>query len=111
MPKVKQPNSLKVRSILHEYVSEFTSTPKGEIFCKFCDCLESESDKRFMVEAHRRSARHQRGSFHKIESSQTFLKHAIPHFADKLLFVSNQQNKFIGLFSNTVYEYAFHSAF
>jgi len=27
MPKVKQPNSLKVRSTLHEYVSEFTWTP------------------------------------------------------------------------------------
>jgi len=42
MPKVKQPNSAKVRSILHEYASEFTSTPKGELFCKSCDCLENE---------------------------------------------------------------------
>jgi len=39
------------------------------------------------------------------------LKHAIPDFADKLLLVSFQQNKHIGLFSNTVYEYALHSAF
>jgi len=30
MPKVKQPNSLKVGSILHEYACEFTSTPKDE---------------------------------------------------------------------------------
>jgi len=29
MPKVKQPNSSKVRNILHEYASEFTSTPKA----------------------------------------------------------------------------------
>jgi len=29
-----------------------------------------------MVEAHHRSAKHKRGSFHKTESSQTFLKHA-----------------------------------
>jgi len=72
MPKVKQPNSLKVRSILHEYVSEFTSTPKGELVCKFCDC-SVKSDKRFVVEAHCRSAKHQRDSFHKIQSSQTFL--------------------------------------
>jgi len=28
MPKVKQPHSSKVGSILHEYASEFTSTPK-----------------------------------------------------------------------------------
>jgi len=33
MPRGKQPNSAKVRSMLHEYASEFTSTPtKGEIF-------------------------------------------------------------------------------
>jgi len=92
MPKVKQPNSLKVQSILHEYVSEFTSTPKGELVCKFCACLV-KSDKRFMVEAHRHSAKYQRGLFHKIEISQTFLKYALPYFADKLLFVSYQQNK------------------
>jgi len=61
-----------------------------------------------MVETHRHSAKHQRGSFHEIESSQTFLKHAtgIQDLADKLLFVSFQQKKPMGLFSNTVYEYA-----
>jgi len=107
MPKVKQPNSSKVQSILHEYASEFTSTPKGELFCKFCGCLV-KCDKRFMVETHRCSAKHH---LHETESSQTFLKHAIPDFADKLLFVSFQQNKPIGLFSNTVYEYALYSAF
>jgi len=30
MPMVKEPNSSKVQSILHEYTSEFTSAPKGE---------------------------------------------------------------------------------
>jgi len=42
---------------------------KGELFCKFCDSL-LKSDKRFMVEAHYRSAKHQRGSFHETASSQ-----------------------------------------
>jgi len=46
--------------------------------------------------------------FMKLKVSQTFLKH---DFADKLLFVSFQQNKLISLFSNTVYEYALYSAF
>ena len=50
-------------------------------------------------------------SFHETESSQTFLKHAIPDFADKLFFVSFQQNKPTGLLSNTAYEYALYSAF
>jgi len=43
----KQPNSSKVRSMLHEYASEFSSTTKDKLFCKFCDCLV-KSDKRFM---------------------------------------------------------------
>jgi len=30
---------------VHEYASEFTSTPKGEFFCKVCDCLVSEVTK------------------------------------------------------------------
>ena len=45
-----------------------------------------------MVEAHRRSAKHQRGSFHENESSQKIFKHAIPDFADKLLcYISTEQ--------------------
>jgi len=41
MPKVQQQKSAKVQSMLHEHAYEFTSTPKGEIFCKWCDCLKS----------------------------------------------------------------------
>ena len=59
----------------------------------------------FLVEAHRRSAKHQRYSFHETGSGQTFIKYAVPDFADQLLFVSFQQ------ISNAVYEYASHSAF
>jgi len=36
-----------------------------------------------MVEAHSRSAKHQRVSFHENESSQTFAKHATTDFAHK----------------------------
>jgi len=32
MAKIKQPK-VEVWSILHEYASEFTSTPKAELFC------------------------------------------------------------------------------
>jgi len=46
----------------------------------------------------------------KLKVARHFLKHPIPEFADKLLFVSFQQNKH-RFFSNTVYEYALHSAF
>jgi len=42
MPKVKQPNSSKFQNMLYEYATEFTSTRKGEIFCKFCDCLSRD---------------------------------------------------------------------
>jgi len=72
MSKLKQQKSAKVQSMLHEYASEFISTPKAEIFCKFCDCLEREKWQKVLVEAHRHSAKHQRGLFHETESNQTF---------------------------------------
>jgi len=91
MPEVKQPNSSKFQNILYEYASEFSSTRKGEIFCKFCDCL-MKSDKRFMVEV--------RGSFHETENRKTFLKNALPDFAGQINYFLFHF-KPIGLFSNT----------
>jgi len=90
LPKIKQPNpSSKYCCILHEYASELTSTPKGKLFCKFCNCL-LRGDKWLMVETHYRIAKHQRGSFHETESSQTFVKHAIPDFCSYFLFHFNR---------------------
>jgi len=75
MSEVQRLNSSKVRSILREYTSEFASTPKGKLFCKFCDCLV-KSNKRFVLEAHHRSAKHQRGSFHETGVARKIVKHA-----------------------------------
>ena len=83
MPMDKQSYSSKVRSILHEYASKFTSTPKGELFCKVCDCIV-KCDKKFMVDSHRGSAKHQRGFLHEKASTQTFLETAVPDFAEKV---------------------------
>ena len=68
-----------------------------------------KSDK--VVEAHRRSANINEVRFMKLKVERHFLKHAVPDFADELLFVSFYKNKPNGLFSNTVYEYALYSAF
>jgi len=51
-------------------------------------------DKKFIVEAHRHSAKHQQSSFHEIEN-RTLLKHAVLDFADKLLFVPLQTYQFV----------------
>ena len=83
MPKVKQSYSSKVCSLLHEYASEFTSTPKGELFCKVCDCIV-KCDKKFMVDSHCSSAKHQRGFLYEKASTQTFLKTPIQDFAEKV---------------------------
>ena len=83
MPKVKKSYSSKVHSILHEYASEFTSTPKDELFCKVCDC-KVKCDEKFMVDSHRGSAKHQRGFLHEKASTQAFLKTPIPDFAEKV---------------------------
>ena len=84
MSKVKQSYSSKVYyGILHEYASEFTSTPKGELFCKVCDCI-MKCNKMFMVDSHRGSAKHQRGFLHEKASTQTFLETSILDFAEKI---------------------------
>ena len=84
MPEVMQSYSSKVLSILHEYASEFTLTPKGELFCKVCDCIV-KCDKKIMVDLHRASAKHQRGFLHETASTQTFLKTIpIPDFSEKV---------------------------
>ena len=83
MPKVKQSYSFKVHSILHEYASEFTSTPKDELFRKVCDCIV-KCDKKFMMDSHHGSAKHQRGFLHEKASTQTFLKTPILDFAKKV---------------------------
>ena len=83
MPKVKQSYSSKVRSTLHEYASEFTSTPKGELFCKLCNCI-MKCNKKFMVDSHHGSAKHQKGFLHEKAGMQTFLKTPLPDFAEKV---------------------------
>jgi len=57
---------------------KFSSTPKGEVLSKFCDYLV-KSDKRFMVEAHCCSAKHQRGLFHEefSERGPNFLNYVL----------------------------------
>jgi len=88
MSYVQQPNSSKLQSITKFFKTSKYTTPKSELFCKFCDCIV-KSDKTFMVEAHRRSAKHQRGSFDETRSSQkniltwyTATVYAIKDFAD-----------------------------
>jgi len=87
MPKVKQPNSWKVQRVLYEYASEFASTPKGELFCKFAKWKVTKGS--WWKHITTVQSINEVG-FMKLKVSQTFLKHAMPDFADKLLFVSFQ---------------------
>jgi len=65
MPKVKQQNSSKVRRIVHDML---LSLPQHLRVNYFANSVTVKSNKMFMVEAHCRSAKFQRGSFHAIES-------------------------------------------
>jgi len=65
MPKVKQQNSSNVRRIVHDML---LSLPQHLRVNYFANYVTVKSNKMFMVEAHRRSAKFQRGSFHEIES-------------------------------------------
>ena len=50
---------------------------------KFSDCTV-KCDKKFMVDSHHSSAKHQRGLLHEKASTHPFLKTPIPDFTEKL---------------------------
>ena len=57
MPKVPASKHAKVASIVRQYPAEFSSTPRGDLYCKLCD-VAVKHDKMFYVDSHRKSHRH-----------------------------------------------------
>ena len=84
MPKIKPSYPAKVKAVVNEHTSEFKSAPSGELYCKLCDCIV-RCEKKFMVESHRHSVKHQNG-LKRTEASttQTFIKPLAPNFAEKV---------------------------
>lgn len=81
MPKVPNSKSYKARTFVTKYPTEFSCTPKQELFCNKCETIV-KCDKTYHVESHRSSARHA-SKCHKpsTSSSQQFLKPVESNFA------------------------------
>ena len=75
MPKQAKSSTAKVRQICQEYPNEFSATPARDLRCNLCDVLV-KCDKKFFVESHRKSKKHQRKleTKSKSQSKQTLLK-------------------------------------
>ena len=84
MPKIKSSYSSKVKAVVNEHAFEFKSAPIGELYCKLCDCIVG-CEKKFIVESHRHSVKHQNG-LKRAETSTTptFIKLPVPNFAEKV---------------------------
>ena len=84
MPKIKSSYPSQVKAVVNEHAFEFKSAPIGELYCKLCDCIV-RCEKKFMVELHRQSVKHQNGlKLAETSTSQTFIKHPVPNFAEKV---------------------------
>ena len=60
MPKVKSSLGSKINAIVTEFPAEFTKTPIPQLFCNICNCVV-KCDKRFHIDCHRKSRKHQKG--------------------------------------------------
>lgn len=72
MPKTASSIKSKVNKIVAEFTAEFTTTPKGDLYCRLCNCIV-QHDKRFYIDRHRSAAKHQRLLHEPSSSSQTFI--------------------------------------
>ena len=85
MPKIQKSNTSKINSTIALYPGEFGSTPQGELYCNLCSVVVSHA-KRFLVDSHRNTAKHQRGLPQRVNiHAQQFLDCTTKDFAMNVL--------------------------
>ena len=75
MGKTADSQAVKAKSHVNQFPKEFTCNPRNEIFCQLCATIV-KCDKRFHVEQHRQTAKHQRKvapEQPQVSNSQSFL--------------------------------------
>ena len=76
LPKVKTTYAYKIQSVVKEFPDEFMESINNQFYCNLCNCAVS-CNKRFLVDSHRNTSKHQKVSGSKSENiipptSQTF---------------------------------------
>ena len=59
MPKVKTTYAYKIQSIVKEFPDKFMESINNQLYCNLCNCAVS-CNKRFLVDSHRNSSKHQK---------------------------------------------------
>ena len=59
MGKTADSQAVKTKRYVNQFPKEFTCNPRNELFCQLCATI-IKCDKRFNVELHRQTAKHQR---------------------------------------------------
>ena len=86
MSKDKRLYFSKVCPVMHEYVSDFISTAKDELFCKVSNST-MKCNQSFEVDLHCGKAKRRRGFLHEKASTQTFLYRILLKKITKRFFV------------------------
>ena len=88
MPKVKITYAYRIQSIVKEFPDEFMESINNQFYCNWCNCAVS-SNKRFLVDSHRNTSKHQKALASRSENlipqtSQTFLRSSDTDFVEKV---------------------------
>jgi len=86
MPKIKKSLLSKINSIITRYPTEFGKPPIPELFCNICNCVV-KCDKQFLVDSHRRTAKHQKqlpSSSTSPPQSQSFIEFGPKDFTESV---------------------------
>ena len=59
MPKVKTTYAYNIQSIVNEFPDEFMESINNQFYCNLCKCAVS-CNKRFLVDFHRNTSKHQK---------------------------------------------------
>ena len=67
MPKVKTTYAYKIQFIVKEFPDEFMKSINNQLYCNLCICAVS-CNKRFLVDSHRNTSKHQKALGSKSEN-------------------------------------------
>ena len=89
MPKVKNTYAYKIQSIVKEFPDEFIQSIDNQLYCNLCTCAVFCCNKRFLVDSHRNTSKHQNALGSRSENfisqtSQTFLRSSDTDFVEKV---------------------------
>ena len=89
MPKIQTTYTYEIQSIVKEFPDEFMESINLQLCCNLCNCCAVSCTKRFLVDSHRNTWKHQTALGSRSENlipetSQTFLRSSDTDFVENV---------------------------